>query len=232
MSSFWKFFTGEEGEGPPAPEGAASPDPKATPSPPKARSQPAPPPKLPGTMMEPTPTAPAAAAKAALPERTGYGIDDAIKLMRTLPIDENAELVVRVMKSTLESLRVRVGDILEDATKRQDALKKKIGDYQAQIVQFEREIDARRHEIARLEGELAETTKVRERLQLAESLPATPQAPPAVPMRSAPPLPSVRPKPPELPKKMPSIPPKAEVEAPSPSPSPAASEAREGEKPS
>lgn len=135
-----------------------------------------------------------------------YGIDDAIKLMRSLPVEENVDLVVRVMKTTLESLKVRIGEIIEDAGKRQDILRRKITDYQMQIAQFEREIDARKHEITRLEEELNETTRVKDRLQAAELMPLTPQQPSAAPKdpgaihphsayRSAPPLPPTRSKP-------------------------------------
>ena len=106
-----------------------------------------------------------------------YGIDDAIKLMRTLPVEENEGLVVRVMKTTLESLKVRIGDIVDDALKRQDVLGKKVADYRAQIASFEREIEARRHEISRLEEELTEVTKVKDRLHLAENLSVTPNPP-------------------------------------------------------
>jgi hypothetical protein len=132
-----------------------------------------------------------------------YGIDDAIRLMRTLPVDDNVDLVVRVIKKTLESLSVRVPDIIDDASKRQETLKGGISEHQAAIVQLEREIEARRNEISRLEDALAETTTVRERLQLAESLQnsMTPKAP-ATTSRAAPPLPtSFRPKVPQEPKK-------------------------------
>jgi len=137
-----------------------------------------------------------------------YGIDEAIRLMRTLPVDDNVDLVVRVIKRTLESLSVKVPDIIEDAGKRQDQLRAKISEHQAAIVQLEREIDARRFDIGRLEDELAETTQVRERLQLAEALPTTPQAPKVAPPTGSsaitgqsgqsnhPPPPSVQKKPP------------------------------------
>ena len=45
-----------------------------------------------------------------------YGIQDAILLMRTLPVDESVELVVSVIKKTLESRQVGVPDLIEDAT--------------------------------------------------------------------------------------------------------------------
>jgi hypothetical protein len=134
-----------------------------------------------------------------------YGIDDAMRLMRSLPVDENVDLVVRVMKRTLESLDVRVPDIIEDASTRQEALRNGIRERETSIQQLEREIETRRAEIASLEDELAETSTVRERLQLAESLhsssltprisnaPAKPPPAGGPPGRSAPPLPPNRP---------------------------------------
>lgn len=243
MSSFWKFFTGEEGEGnadgsregpktPGAPEAKerdlsmGPKEPKKISRPPpatKSGSTPPPPPDIlpatpgmPGVASlspgDPRDLPPRASRPPSSPEANmRYGIDDAIKLMRSLPVEENADLVVRVMKTTLESLKVRIGEIIEDATKRQDILKRKITDYQMQIAQFEREIDARKHEITRLDEELHETTKVKDRLQAAELMPLTPQTPSAAPKepghagRSAPPLPMPRnkpvPPPPETPKR-------------------------------
>jgi hypothetical protein len=233
MSSFWKFFSGEEGaqEGPPAPGAAAadgdaaeltttgkppavSKGPKMGSTPPpslaratKLKSTPPPPPDI---VVEPTPQAghvgPGLSAR--------YGIDDAIRLMRTLPVEENVDLVVRVMKTTLESLKVRVGEIIDDATRRQDSLQTKIDEYQTQIAQLEREIDARKHEIVRLQEDLGETTKVKERLQLAETLTGgTPHAGavaprPRLPTRSKPPPP------PEVPRRPASIPAKSEIDVP------------------
>ena len=150
-----------------------------------------------------------------------YGIDDAIKLMRTLPVEENENLVVRVMKTTLESLKVRIGDIIDDAMKRQDVLGKKVADYKAQITSFEREIEARRHEINRLEEELGEVTRVKERLTAAETMSVTPNPPhaavgtgaghahPAYRSGGAPPIPP--PRKPEPPKRPGSMPPKNEL---------------------
>src|SRR5277367_1413451 len=43
-----------------------------------------------------------------------YGINKAIELMRTLP-DDNIELVVRVVKATLESTNSAVATIIKDA---------------------------------------------------------------------------------------------------------------------
>jgi hypothetical protein len=189
MSSFWNLFgkaekpPGEEGESADAAAGstAATPGapakPSTAPKPGGGGGQPqgSVAPKQPPAALEggkpPPPVLP--------PARTTprYGIDEAIRLMRTLPVDDNPDLVVRVIKRTLESLSVKVPEIIEDAAKRQESLRAKISEHQAAIVQLEREIDARRFDIGRLEDELSETTQVRERLQLAEQLPITPNAP-------------------------------------------------------
>ena len=58
--------------------------------------------------------------------RNGYGIAEAIQLLRGLPVDQNPELVVRVVRATLASLNVKLGDIIEDASKKQMRAKKSI----------------------------------------------------------------------------------------------------------
>jgi hypothetical protein len=233
MSSFWKFFNaGEEGEGQSEGKDKVPPPPdtvKKASKPPRAASTPPPPPdisvtptgpKLPGVLIEPTPARQRSQPPSA-ETNMRYGIDDAIKLMRTLPVEENENLVVRVMKTTLASLKVSIGDIIDDALKRQDVLGKKVADYRAQITSFEREIEARRHEISRLEEELGEVTRVKERLQAADMLSVTPNPPfgggashaphahPAYKSGAAPPVPI--PRKPELPKRPGSIPPKNEL---------------------
>jgi cell division protein FtsB len=107
-----------------------------------------------------TPTPPAA--------RPAYGIQEAIVLMRTVPIDQNVELVVAVIKNTLESLKVHVPDIIDDASRRQEEIEHRVGDLKDQIAQFEAQIRTRKEEITRLEADHQETSMVRERLELAE----------------------------------------------------------------
>ena len=128
--------------------------------------------------------------------RPGYGIEDAIRLMRTLPTDQNVDLVVRVIKRTLESMNVRLADILNDATQKQQGLGARINALQLEIAELEKQIATRRDEIERLEEALGEVTSVKERLSLAEG---GSKAPP--PMSSkAPPVPTSKaPPPPEKP---------------------------------
>jgi hypothetical protein len=124
------------------------------------------------SQSEPTPP-PASGAGA----RPAYGIDDAIRLMRTLPTDQNIDLVVRVIKNTLESMNVRVGDILNDASQKQEVLGGRIRDLNGEIAELEKQAGTRRSEIAQLEKELAEMTAVKDRLALAE--PGSNSPPPA-----------------------------------------------------
>jgi hypothetical protein len=100
--------------------------------------------------------------------RPAYGIENAIQLMRALPVDQNVELVVAVIKGTLESLKVKVSDIIEDAAKKQKDLESRMGNLKQAISDFEKEIQQRKDEIAKIEADHAETTAVKGRLELAE----------------------------------------------------------------
>lgn len=97
-----------------------------------------------------------------------YGIADAMQLMRSLPVDQNLELVIKVVRVTLNSLNVRVEDIVEDATRRQKSIQDTVTALHAQVADLEKQLEARRREIAAHEAELKETTSVKERLLLAE----------------------------------------------------------------
>jgi hypothetical protein len=100
--------------------------------------------------------------------RPHYGIEQAIQLMRALPVDQNPALVVAVIKGTLESLKVKVSDIIADASRKQKDLEDRVSNLKRAIADFEKEIDTRKEEIARLEADHKETTAVRGRLELAE----------------------------------------------------------------
>jgi hypothetical protein len=93
------------------------------------------------------------------------GIDHAIELMRTLPTDENADLVVRVLTATLESLNIRVADIVEDAGRRQTELQTRVNQLKTEIAALEKEMELRVDEIRRLEAAHEETTQVKDHLE-------------------------------------------------------------------
>jgi hypothetical protein len=113
-------------------------------------------------------------APAATPPPRGYGIAEAIQLMRGLPVDQHPDLVVRVVRATLASLHVRLPDIIDDASKKQKTVQDRIAAVYGQIADLEKQLEAHRKEIAGLEADLKETTAVKERLQMAEKSAATP----------------------------------------------------------
>ena len=108
------------------------------------------------------------AATAAQPLR--YGIAETIQLMRSLPAEQNGELVVRVVRATLASLNVRLPEIIEDASRKEKFVRERIADFHAKNAELEKQLEAHRQEIASLEADLKETTEVKDRLQLAEEL--------------------------------------------------------------
>ncbi len=97
-----------------------------------------------------------------------FGIAEATQLLRSLPTDQNADLIVRVVRTTLESLDVHLADIIDDATRKQQLTEERIVAVQGQIADLEKQLAGLRQEIAVMEADLRETTDVKERLQIAE----------------------------------------------------------------
>jgi len=106
-----------------------------------------------------------------------YGIERAIQLMRSLPTEQNPELVAMVITSTLESLDMKVSEIIDDARSRQADLEARIGTIKAKNSALEKEIELGVDEIVKLEATLAETLSVKERLELARNHQGTPKPP-------------------------------------------------------
>jgi hypothetical protein len=105
-----------------------------------------------------------------------YGINKAIELMRMLP-DDNVELVVRVVKTTLESTNIDVGSIINDASRKQSQIEARVGVLKESIAELEAEIATFRKEISALEADHKETSTVKDRLMLAEKLASGPARP-------------------------------------------------------
>jgi hypothetical protein len=126
----------------------------------------------PKTEIEPFPPRPPVMSvpPPAAPVRRIYGIGDAIVLMRSLPVDQNTDLIVQVIRATLASMNVRVQDIIEDARRKEEATEAGIHELHGKVAELERDLEARRQEILGLEADLKETTAVKERLQLAENI--------------------------------------------------------------
>jgi hypothetical protein len=91
--------------------------------------------------------------------------------MRKMPKDPGSvELVVTVVKTTLEAMNVKVPTIVNDASRKQGDIEKRIDVLKKEIAEHESEISHRKKEIEGLEADHAETTEVKERLILAEKL--------------------------------------------------------------
>jgi hypothetical protein len=114
------------------------------------------------------PTSQVRALEAAPKPGPRVGIDHAIQLIRSLPTDRNVDLVVTVLKTTLESLGIRISDIVADASQRQKDLDARVSQLKSEIGALEQEIQRRAEEIVRLEAAHAETTKVRDYLEAEE----------------------------------------------------------------
>jgi hypothetical protein len=97
----------------------------------------------------------------------GYGIDDAIQLMRTLPVNQQPDLVLLVVRNTLASMNVDLRQVIDSGTNKQERLSASAAKTTAAIAELEDEINTRRQELARIEADLAETSAVKERLEVA-----------------------------------------------------------------
>jgi hypothetical protein len=113
-------------------------------------------------------TTPASATTTAPTGRKDYGIAEAIQLLRGLPVEQNTELVVRVVRATLASLNVRLSDIIEDASRKQKTTQDRIAGEHGKVADLEKQLAEHRREIASLEADLKETTSVKDRLLMAE----------------------------------------------------------------
>jgi hypothetical protein len=131
---------------------------------------------------------PATGGSKVTPETDDYGIEKAIELMRTLP-QENVELVVQVVKFSLESVGIKLPAIIEDAIRRQKDIQGRIGVLKGEISELEQEIKTRKDEIERLDADHKETSMVRDRLELAENI----GKPRPAPSPSSPGLPGMTP---------------------------------------
>ena len=102
------------------------------------------------------------------PARPAYTIDDAIRLMRSLPLEENEDVVVRVVRSVWATMRVSVQDMVRDADVKTEKLKGKLEALTAELEVFEAKVATHREQIHGLQAELRETVSTRERLEVPE----------------------------------------------------------------
>jgi septal ring factor EnvC (AmiA/AmiB activator) len=99
--------------------------------------------------------------------RGGYGIDDAIQLMRTLPVNQQPDLVLLVVRNTLASMNVDLRQVIDSGSSKQERLNASVAKITTAIAELENEINARKQELAKIEADLAETSAVKDRLEMA-----------------------------------------------------------------
>ncbi|NOZ54222.1 MAG: hypothetical protein GXP08_14015 [Gammaproteobacteria bacterium] len=93
----------------------------------------------------------------------GYGIQDAIELMRKLP-NVNSDIVITVVRKTLESTNIQVKEIISDAQKRETEIEDRSDQLIMEIEKLESKISELNEEITELNAEIEETTKVKDLL--------------------------------------------------------------------
>ncbi len=97
-------------------------------------------------------------------DQAEYGILQAIELMRGFPPElRRTDVLVQVIKRTLESAHVNVAGIIADATRREEQIETRIRSLQEEIAGCQREIETRAAEIGRLQAELGDVSRVIER---------------------------------------------------------------------
>jgi hypothetical protein len=132
--------------------------------------------------------------------RAKYGIDEAVQLMRTLPLEQQPDLVVQVVKNTLASMNVNLKDILRDGAVKREAISTKVTGLKASISELEEQIRLKNVQVEAAEAELFELDRVIERLEgavgeheptivpLGVVVRSGGHAPPPPPHRSTPPV--------------------------------------------
>jgi hypothetical protein len=108
-----------------------------------------------------------------------FGIEDAIRLMRSLPADPNMDLVVRVVRVTLSAVNVSVDDIMQDAERKEKKVRESVATLENDVADLEKQLQDKRAAITAHQADLRETATVRERLNMADKY--TPHPPPLPP---------------------------------------------------
>jgi DNA repair exonuclease SbcCD ATPase subunit len=96
--------------------------------------------------------------------KRAYGIEKVAELMRSLPT-ENMDLVVQVVKKTLESFNVDVSGIIGDAEQKLGAIQSRIDRFEGEIAKFRKEIEEREGEIKSLKEDFQEISEIKSHLE-------------------------------------------------------------------
>lgn len=100
-----------------------------------------------------------------------YGIQETIKLLRAMPKGDQ-DIVLMVVKKTLESMDVRVADIIRDAEIKEKGFNQLLSTLRAEVTDYQSKVKTKQQEIITLEVVLKETTAVKNRFMYVENLSA------------------------------------------------------------
>ena len=89
-----------------------------------------------------------------------YGIDHVVALMRDLPND-NSDVVIAVVTKTLESANINIGNIIADATKKEQMLESEVHQLKDEIKTLQAQIAEKEEKISVSTAILEETKKVK-----------------------------------------------------------------------
>ena len=93
-----------------------------------------------------------------------YTVEQALHLIRQLPLERmNEELIVKVIRATLENVGVSIPALLEAAAQQQDAITNEIVRLQSDIVSLQQAIEQKSSQVATYQSQLAELSSLRER---------------------------------------------------------------------
>jgi hypothetical protein len=93
-----------------------------------------------------------------------YSIEQAIQLMNGLPVDLNQDLVIQVMKASLESAGISVSDLFQSATQRKDEITAEILKLHGEISALHEAIELKTGQAAGYKEQLGEIMSFVERL--------------------------------------------------------------------
>jgi len=95
-----------------------------------------------------------------------YTIEDAISLMRNLP-KESSDLVVTVVNKTLQSMDVKVEDIIRSAEEKEKRIREHNKALEQEVKELQAKIADRNNEMSTMMADLRETMEVKKRLRIA-----------------------------------------------------------------
>jgi hypothetical protein len=93
-----------------------------------------------------------------------YSVDTAIRLFENLPDFGNSNVIVEVVKRTLESANISIVEIMSDADEKEKDITDKITKLKSEVEKLIKEIGGRKEEVTKLQNELRRVRNVKDKL--------------------------------------------------------------------